>query len=161
MAPFIPRRYRARIAGSRHLVHGRFKASGVKSHMNRSAVQENLNLFFGRAGCASIADCNIARAYLASLKGYIAQLQETFDPIDVWSVQELERATDYLFHNQRWISGSEQASLVLGDAFDAIDEHREFLAHHGLMPDYLRAPPNNSFKPESLHASAQFRHQAL
>ena len=115
--------------------------------MNRSRVQGTLNLFFGRAGCVSIADRGLAKDYLEALRGYLAQLEENYDSLDVWSVQELEHATNYLFCNKQWISGADEASLILGEAFDAIEQHRHFLFCHDLVPDHLASGPNNSFKP--------------
>ena len=122
--------------------------------MNRARVQGTLNLFFGRAGCVSIADRGLANDYLEALRGYLAELKENFDPLDVWSVQELEHATNYLFYNKQWISGADEASLILGEAFDAIEEHRQFLFRHGLLPGHLASGPNNSFKPNPLRGSA-------
>ena len=115
--------------------------------MNRARVQELLSLFFERAACATVADCGMAHDYLHALRAHLAQLEENYDPLDVWSVLELERVSSYLFHNKQWILGADQASVILGDAFEVVEQHRQFLFHHGLLPEHLASRPENGFKP--------------
>jgi len=111
--------------------------------MNRARVQESLKLFSDRAVCACIADCGLAREYLDAFAGYLAQLEENYDPLDEWSVLELEQIAEYLFLNKQWVSGAEEASLILAQAFDAIEKHRQFLIHHDLLPDHLARVPRS------------------
>jgi len=113
--------------------------------MNRAAVQGALNLFFGRAGSVSIADLELATQYLKSLKAYIAALEESYEALDPWSVPELERATDYLFHNLQWITGWVPASSILTEAFSLIQSHRYFLSRSALLPAHLEIEPRNAF----------------
>ncbi|NIJ86722.1 hypothetical protein FHY35_003766 [Xanthomonas arboricola] len=91
---------------------------------------------------------------MSSLSAYISEIEDTFDPIDDWSVQELESVSEYILHNRQWVAGSDQAIQLLAAAFSAIDSHKDFLAVNGLLPDHLRERPNNSFKPKLLRNSA-------
>ena len=122
--------------------------------MNRADIQLSLSSFFDRAACATVADEALLRAYLSSLNSYIAELESGFDPIDDWSVQELERVSEYILHNRQWVAGSELAIQLLAAAFLAIDRHKDFLTSNGLLPEHLRERPNNSFKPKPLRGSA-------
>ncbi len=111
--------------------------------MSRADVQLSLSDFFDRAACATVADEALLVAYISSLSAYIAELESTFDPIDEWSVQELERVSEYVHHNRQWVSGGDQAIQLLGVALSAIDRHKDFLESNGLLPEYLRERPNN------------------
>lgn len=114
--------------------------------MPRAYVQQTLSNFFDRAACATVADEDLLTAYISSLDRYIEELEETFDPIDEWSVNELERVYEYVLQNRQWILGSDRAIELLATAQTAIDLHKDFLTAHGLLPDYLLDGPGNSFK---------------
>jgi hypothetical protein len=124
--------------------------------MSRADVQQSLSTFFDRAACATVADEALLATYLSSLGAYITELEEAFEPIDDWSVQELQRVSEYILHNRQWVLGSDQAIQLLAVAYSAIDRHKEFLATNGLLPDYLGEMPNNSFEADG-SAAAQLQ----
>lgn len=113
--------------------------------MNRAQVQQTFNAFFERAACAMVADVTLVQHYLTALQAYIVALEQEYDAIDQWSLQELEHATEFLLHNQQWITDARLLQEPLQQAFTAIGRHRIFLAEHGLMPDYLVSIPVNVF----------------
>ncbi|WP_409308727.1 hypothetical protein [Pectobacterium sp. B1J-3] len=113
--------------------------------MNRGLVQQAFNAFLDRASCATVADINLFQHYLSELIAYIAELEQVYDPIDQWSVGELERVAEFLLHNQRWVAGADQIKAPLRQAYAAIEQHRIFLAEHVQVPDYLAEMPENVF----------------
>lgn len=113
--------------------------------MNRGLVQQAFNVFFNRASCATVADFDLFQRYLSELRTYIAELELTYDPVDQWSLAELEKTAEFLRYNQQWIAGAEQIKVPLQQAFTIIAQHRVFLDKYGLLPDYLDVMPENVF----------------
>ncbi len=122
--------------------------------MSRAEVQLSFSSFFDKAACATVVDEALLHSYISSLSSYIAELESGFDPIDNWSVQELERASEFVLHNRQWVAHSDKAIELLSDAFSIVDRHKDFLAKNGLLPEYLWERPNNSFNPKPLRGSA-------
>ncbi|MCA5921844.1 hypothetical protein LES60_21735 [Pectobacterium brasiliense] len=113
--------------------------------MNRGLVQQAFNVFFNRAACATVADFDLFQRYLSELRTYIAELELAYDPIDQWSLAELEKVAEFLRYNQQWIAGAEKIKVPLQQAFAIIAQHRVFLDEYGLLPDYLDVMPENVF----------------
>ncbi|WP_445499679.1 hypothetical protein [Pectobacterium brasiliense] len=113
--------------------------------MNRGLVQQAFNAFFNRAACATVADFDLFQHYLSELRTYIAELELAYDPIDQWSLAELEKVAEFLRYNQQWIAGAEKIKVPLQQAFAIIAQHRVFLDEYGLLPDYLDVMPENVF----------------
>src|ERR1700730_7457653 len=107
--------------------------------MGRSEVYFSFSKLFDRATCATVADADLAQQYLAILKSYVASLEAEVRAIDPWSVQELDRALEYLRSNQQRVLGSGEVIVLLQEAREIIDEHKGFLRQHGILPDYLAA----------------------
>ena len=113
--------------------------------MNRGLVQQAFNAFFNRAACATVADFDLFQCYLSELRTYIAELELAYDPVDQWSLAELEKTAEFLRYNQQFIAGAEQIKAPLQQAFAIIAQHRVFLDEYGLLPDYLDVMPKNVF----------------
>jgi hypothetical protein len=105
--------------------------------MTRAEVSFAFTRFFDRSVCATVADLELARAYVASLRSYINELEAAFQPIDQWSVLELQRATEFLRSDERWVLGALDALEQMAQAKQLIDQHKDFLGRHGLLPEYL------------------------
>ncbi|WP_233972377.1 hypothetical protein [Pectobacterium versatile] len=118
--------------------------------MNRGLVQQAFNAFFDRTTCAMVADLDLFQRYLSELRAYIAELELAYDPVDQWSLGELEKAAEFLQYNQQWIAGAEQIKEPLQQAFVIIAQHRGFLDEYGLLPDYLDVTPENAFSGSAL-----------
>ncbi|MEQ9891944.1 hypothetical protein [Pectobacterium aroidearum] len=114
-------------------------------YMNRGLVQQSFNAFFDRAACATVADLDLFQRYLSELRAYVAELEQVYDPVDRWSLEELEKAAEFLLYNQQWIAGAEKIKAPLQRAFAIIVLHREFLKECDLLPDYLEVMPENVF----------------
>ncbi|WP_317178151.1 hypothetical protein [Pectobacterium sp. HCp5_1] len=84
-----------------------------------------------------MADFDLFQRYLSELRTYIAELELAYDPVDQWSLAELEKTAEFLRYNQQWIAGAEQIKAPLQQAFAIIAQHRVFLDEYGLLPDYL------------------------
>lgn len=113
--------------------------------MNRGLVQQAFNAFFDRTACAMVADVTLFQHYLSALQKYIVVLEQEYDVIDKWTLQELEKAAEFLLYNQQWITSAEHIKTPLQQAFTVVAQHRLFLEQHGLAPDYLVAMPANVF----------------
>ena len=107
--------------------------------MTRAEVSIAFTSFFDRAVCATVADPELARAYVAALRLYIEAQEASFAPIDQWSVLELVRAIEFLRADERWVMGATGALDHFSQARHLIDQHKEFLDRHGLLPAYLAA----------------------
>jgi hypothetical protein len=107
--------------------------------MTRSQVYFAFTAFFDRAVCATIADANLARAYVESIRLHIESSEASFQPIDEWSVQELRRATQFLHSEERWVLEATGALVQLAQATQMLEQHKQFLREHGLLPEYLAA----------------------
>lgn len=118
--------------------------------MNRGLVQQAFNAFFDRSACAMVADFDLFQRYLSEFRTYIAELELAYDPVDQWSLGELEKAAEFLQYNQQWIAGAEQIKEPLQQAFAIIAQHRVFLDEYGLLPDYLDVIPENVFSGSAL-----------
>ncbi|RRO08042.1 hypothetical protein [Pectobacterium aquaticum] len=118
--------------------------------MNRGLVQQAFNAFFERAACATVADIELFQRYLSELRAYITELELAYDPVEQWSLEELEKAAEFLQYNQQWIVGAEQIKAPLQQAFVIITQHRVFLDEYGLLPDYLDVIPENAFSGSAL-----------
>ncbi|MEI7087125.1 hypothetical protein WCU61_13675 [Pectobacterium versatile] len=118
--------------------------------MNRGLVQQAFNAFFDRAACAMVADFDLFQRYLSEFRAYIAELELAYDPVDQWSLGELEKAAEFLQYNQQWIAGAEQIKAPLQQAFAIIVQHQVFLDGYGLLPDYLDVIPENAFSGSAL-----------
>ncbi|MCA6917454.1 hypothetical protein LF941_18880 [Pectobacterium versatile] len=113
-------------------------------------VQQAFNAFFDRTTCAMVADLDLFQRYLSEFRAYIAELELAYDPVDQWSLGELEKAAEFLQYNQQWIAGAEQIKEPLQQAFVIIAQHRGFLDEYGLLPDYLDVTPENAFSGSAL-----------
>jgi hypothetical protein len=107
--------------------------------MTRAEVSIAFTSFFDRAVCATVADAELARVYIATLRSYIEALEASFEPLDQWSVLELVRAIEFLRADERWVLGATEALIHMAQASQLIDQHKEFLDRHGLLPAYLSA----------------------
>jgi hypothetical protein len=114
--------------------------------MNRAETQLTLQGFFDRAACATAADAALAAAYIEALRGYLSRLEEDFEPVDAWSVEEYERVCEYIHNNFEWIATPSVASEALADANALLNAHKDFLSENGLLPEYLTKRPNPSFQ---------------
>ncbi|MEQ9766324.1 hypothetical protein [Pectobacterium versatile] len=97
-----------------------------------------------------VADLDLFQRYLSEFRAYIAELELAYDPVDQWSLGELEKAAEFLQYNQQWIAGAEQIKEPLQQAFVIIAQHRGFLDEYGLLPDYLDVTPENAFSGSAL-----------
>jgi hypothetical protein len=107
--------------------------------MTRAEVSFAFSSFFDRAVCATVADANLARAYVAALQAYIQDLEGKYQAIDQWSVLELERAREFLCGDERWVLGATEALSQMAQARQLLEKHIAFLRDHGLLPEYLAA----------------------
>jgi hypothetical protein len=105
--------------------------------VSRGAVYFSFSRLFDRITCATVADLDLARRYLAELETYVAHLEADLQAIDQWSVSELQRALEYLRNNQQWVLGGGEVLALLQGAHGVIDRHKTFLRERGILPDYL------------------------
>lgn len=114
--------------------------------MNRAETQSTLSTFFDRVACATVADAALAAAYVEALRGYLANLENDFEPIDSWSIEEYERVCEFIHNNFKWTANPEVAAKALADAHALLGSHKAFLAENEILPDYLTQRPNPSFQ---------------
>lgn len=114
--------------------------------MNRAETKFALDQFYDRLVCSTVADATLAQTYVETLSAYLANLEEDFEPIDAWSVEEYERVAEYTHNNFQWIANPDVASNALADAHASICSHCAFLIENGLLPEYLLQRPNPSFQ---------------
>lgn len=114
--------------------------------MNRADTQFALQRFFDTLACASHADPILAAAYLEALSGYLRSLEEDLEEVDTWSVEEYERACEFVFHNARWIQNHAVAADTLAAAQSSFAAHRRVLIEQGLVLSSLEGRPATAYQ---------------
>jgi hypothetical protein len=110
--------------------------------MNRAETKFALERFRDRLICASVADSTLAENSVQAMRWYVAELEDAFEAIDVWSVEEYERLREYPSNNQQWISEALTAKETLSEVHKLLVAHKAFLSSNGLQPRYLDERPN-------------------
>jgi hypothetical protein len=120
--------------------------------MNRAETQNTLQRLFDRLACATVADEQLAQAYVDALASYLATLADDWQPVDIWSIEEYERVCEFVHNNDQWILNSSIALDALADANSLLAAHKMFLSENGLLPEalddrpasfYVRTPTGN------------------
>lgn len=109
--------------------------------MNRAETQNTLQRFFDRLACATVADEQLAKAYIAVLASYLETSAADWQPVDIWSVEEYEKVCEFVHNNDRWILNSSIALNALADANSLLAAHKTFLAENGILPEALADRP--------------------
>jgi len=114
--------------------------------MNRAETKFALERFRDRLMCASVADTAFAETYVQAIRGYLVELEDAFEAIDVWSVEEYERLCEYLTNNDQLISEACTAKEALAEVHKLLVAHKAFLSSNGLLPRHLDERPNPAFQ---------------
>jgi hypothetical protein len=114
-------------------------------NMNRAETQTILQRFHDRRACATVADEDLAKAYVDALANYLVTLAEDWRPVDIWSIEEYEQVCKYVHNNAQWILNSSIALGALADANSLLGAHKIFLAENGLLPEVLAHRPNAAY----------------
>ena len=105
--------------------------------MNRGQFSSSVNYFHVRLAGAQHADLVLFEDVITSLESYIENLEESYDPIDEYSLNDLCEVYSYNYYNKQYLlNGAElltRFQLVTG----IINKHKEFLIANGLAPDYI------------------------
>jgi hypothetical protein len=127
--------------------------------MNRAETQNTLQRLFDRLACATVADEQLAQAYVDALASYLATLADDWQPVDIWSIEEYERVCEFVHNNDRWILNPSIALDALADANSLLAAHKMFLADNGLLPEALNDRPA-SFYVRTPTGEVKFLHVA-
>lgn len=114
--------------------------------MNRADTQFTLQAFFDRLAAGQIADAALGEAYVAALRAYAGRLAQDDDDIDQWTVEEYERACEYLHNNSQWILHADVAARTLAAAHAVFAGHRSCLLQNGASEENLAAEPHPSYR---------------
>jgi hypothetical protein len=113
--------------------------------MNRAETQITLQGFFDRLACATVADADLAKAYVDALSNYLRSLAADWQAVDIWTIEEYEQACEFVHNNAQWILNSPIALNALADASGLLAAHKVFLTENGLLPEPFAHRPNPSF----------------
>ncbi|THE62362.1 hypothetical protein [Vibrio parahaemolyticus] len=105
--------------------------------MNRAAVSHSISDFFNRLACALVADYQLLEQVCIDLDEYIENLEESFDSLDSYTLNELCKISSYRFHNRNFIIEKVELSGLFVRIENTIMSHARFLEEHGMTPEYL------------------------
>lgn len=105
--------------------------------MNRGQLSNSINEFHNRLACAQHFDFGLFENVLSSLELYIESLEESYDPIDEYSLNDLCEVYSYNHYNKQYLFNSTELTPKFELITTRIQRHREFLVANGIAPDYV------------------------
>ncbi|EGU60830.1 hypothetical protein VINI7043_20414 [Vibrio nigripulchritudo ATCC 27043] len=98
--------------------------------MNRGQFSNSINEFHNRLACAQHVDFGLFENVLSSL-------EESYDPIDEYSLNDLCEVYSYYQYNNQYLLNSAELTSKFELIATRIQRHREFLVANGIAPDYV------------------------
>ena len=105
--------------------------------MNRGQFSNNVNYFHVRLAGAQHADLSLFENVITSLELYIENLEESYDPIDEYSLNDLCEVYSYNYYNKQYLLNGAELIPKFEFITYIIEKHKEFLVVNGVAPDYI------------------------
>lgn len=105
--------------------------------MNRGKFSNSVYEFHNRLACTQHADFHLFENVVTSLDLYIKNLEESYDPIDEYSLNDLCEVYSYNHHNKQYLLNGDDLVPKFEVIAYKIEKHKEFLVSKGLAPDYI------------------------
>ena len=105
--------------------------------MNRGQFSISIYEFLNRLACAQHADFDLFENVIKNLDLYIQNLEESYDPIDEYSLKDLCEVYSYNHYNKQYLLNGDDLVSKFGVITDKIEKHKEFLVCNDLAPNYV------------------------